>query len=174
MVAPGSTAPAAPGATRSEFGRLADGWTVEAITLANSNGMEARLITYGASIQSVLVPDRRGAIADVALGHATLADYVEHPQYFGATVGRVANRVAKGRFALDGRAYQVPVNNGPNSLHGGTQGFDKVVWEVVRVSEAPTPGVTLRYVSPDGEMGYPGTLTVTATYRLDETNTLSV
>jgi aldose 1-epimerase len=172
MVASGSTAPVAPGTGRSEFGRLPDGRTVEAITLANSNGMEARIIAYGASIQSVLVPDRRGALADVALGHAALDDYVEHPQYIGSTVGRVANRIAGGRFALDGRAYRVPINNGPNSLHGGTLGFDKVVWEVVAVTEAP--GVILRHVSPDGEMGYPGTLTVTATYSLDETNTLSV
>ncbi|MEA3048244.1 MAG: aldose 1-epimerase [Sphingomonadales bacterium] len=174
MVASGSTGPAAPGVTRSEFGRLADGRTVEAIGLANSNGMAARIVTYGAAIQSVMVPDRRGALADVALGHASLEDYVGHPQYFGATVGRVANRIADGRFTLDGRAYRVPVNNGPNSLHGGTQGFDKVVWEAIAVTDDPTPGVTLRYVSPDGEMGYPGTLTVTVAYRLDETNTLSV
>jgi aldose 1-epimerase len=161
-------------ASRSGFGTLPDGRAVEAITLTNANRLEARIITYGASIQSVLVPDRRGVLADVALGHASLDDYVEHPQYLGATVGRVANRIAKGRFTLDGRAYQVPVNNGPNSLHGGTTGFDKVVWTVVEVTKAPVPGVTLRYVSPDGEMGYPGTLTVAATYRLDEANTLSV
>jgi aldose 1-epimerase len=172
MVASGPPSAAETG--RSAFGTLADGRTVEAITLANANGVAARIITYGASIQSVVVPDRRGVSADVALGHASLEDYLEHPQYFGATVGRVANRIARGRFTLDGRTYQVPVNNGPNSLHGGTTGFDKVLWSVVEVTKAPVPSVTLRYVSPDGEMGYPGTLVVTATYRLEETDTLSV
>jgi aldose 1-epimerase len=175
MVASGLAAPSfVADASRSDFGELGDGRTVESITLANANGVEARIITYGASIQSLVVPDRRGVLADVVFGHAALDDYVEHPQYSGATVGRVANRIAKGRFTLDGDTYQVPVNNGPNSLHGGTKGFDKVVWTVVEVAKAPLPGVTLRYVSPDGEMGYPGTLTVTATYRLDEANTLSV
>jgi aldose 1-epimerase len=133
--------------------------------------MTARIISYGASIQSVLAPDRHGQLADVALGHSSLADYVEHPQFIGSTVGRVANRIAGGRFTLDGRSYRVPVNNGPNSLHGGTEGFDKVLWEVVDVNEA---GVTLRHVSPDGEMGYPGTLTATAEYRLAEDGTLSI
>ncbi|MEA3063556.1 MAG: aldose 1-epimerase [Sphingomonadales bacterium] len=174
MVASGWTAPAEAAVTRSDFGRLEDGRAVEAITLANSIGMEARIIAYGASIQSVLVPDRTGVFADVALGHASLEDYVGHPQYFGSTVGRVANRIAGGRFTLDGRAYRVPVNNGPNSLHGGTRGFDKVVWDVIAVTGDPAPSVTLRYISPDGEMGYPGALTVTATYSLDATNTLSV
>src|SRR6478672_10186193 len=116
--------------SRASFGTLADGQKVEAITLANSHGMSARVITYGASIQSVIVPDRHGQGADVALGYASLADYVDKPQYLGSTVGRVANRIAKGRFTLDGKAYQVPVNNGPNALHGGTKGLDKLVWAV--------------------------------------------
>src|SRR4051812_45335826 len=156
MIAPGSGAPTEPGAGRADFGTLADGRAVEAITLANGKGVQARIITYGASIQSVLVPDRGGVLADVALGHASLADYVDHPQYLGATVGRVANRIAGGRFTLDGRTYRVPVNNGPNSLHGGTQGFDKIVWEVIGVTSGPASSVALRYVSPDGDMGYPG------------------
>jgi aldose 1-epimerase len=158
------------GATRESFGRLADGRTVEAITLSRGD-LTARILTYGATLQSVLVPDRHGRVADVALGHAALQPYVEHRQYIGSTVGRVANRIAGGRFTLDGRNYQAPVNNGPNSLHGGTLGFDKVVWELIEAGEA---GVTLRYVSPDGEMGYPGRLTVTAEYRFGEDNTLSV
>lgn len=160
--------------SRAPFGALAGGEQVEAITLANGHGMSARIITYGASIQSVIVPDRRGERGDVALGYASLADYVDKPQYFGSTVGRVANRIARGRFSLDGKAYQVPVNNGPNSLHGGTKGFDKRVWEVVGTKDGPTASVTLRLVSADGDMGYPGTLTVTATYALDEKNQLSV
>jgi len=158
------------GATRESFGRLADGRTVDAITLSRG-GLTARILTYGATLQSLRAPGRDGAVADVALGHATLDDYVRHPQYFGSTVGRVANRIAGGRFSLDGRPYRVPVNNGPNSLHGGPEGFDKVVWEAIEVNEA---GVTLRHVSPDGEMGYPGKLTATAEYRIEEDDTLSV
>ena len=160
--------------SRAPFGTLADGQAVEAITLSNRHGMRATIITYGASIQAVVVPDRNGRGADVTLGYSTLHAYVDQPQYFGSTVGRVANRIAKGRFTLDGKSYQVPVNNGPNSLHGGTKGFDKVVWTVAETNGGPSASVTLRYVSPDGEMGYPGTLTVTATYALSDTNELSV
>jgi len=159
---------------RTSFGTLPDGRTVEAVTLANHTGMRVRLIAYGASIQAVLVPDRHGNLADVALGYPTLQAYLDQPQYFGSTVGRVANRIAKGRFTLDGRTYQVPVNNGPNSLHGGTKGFDKVLWTVADTRPGLSASVTFRYVSPDGEMGYPGTVTVTATYALNEANELSV
>lgn len=160
--------------TRSPFGALAGGEPVEAITLANRAGMRVRIITYGAGIQSVLVPDRDGRLADVALGHPTPADYVERPQYIGSTVGRVANRIAGGRFVLDGAAYQVPVNNGPNSLHGGARGFDKVNWEVIGTETGEAASVTLGLTSRDGDQGYPGTLKVTATYRLDEAKALSV
>jgi aldose 1-epimerase len=156
---------------RESFGILPDGGEVEAISLWNRRGMRVRIITYGASIQSVLVPDRDGTLADVALGHATLAEYLEQPQYFGSTVGRVANRIAGGRFTLDGHEYRVPVNNGPNSLHGGTCGFDKANWEVARSGEG---SVTLRHLSPDGDQGYPGTLMVSAMYTLGEENELSV
>ena len=135
---------------REPFGRLPGGQAVEAITLANRAGMSARIITYGASLQSVLVPDRDGALADVTLGHSTLAPYLDQPQYFGSTVGRVANRIASGRFSLDGAGYQVPVNNGPNSLHGGSAGFDKLNWEVLETGEGPLASVTLGLVSPDG------------------------
>jgi aldose 1-epimerase len=161
------------GATRESFGRLADGRNVEAITLERGP-LTARILAYGATLQSLCVPDRDGSVADVALGHATLDPYVEHPQFIGSTVGRVANRIARGRFVLDGRPYQVPINNGPNSLHGGPEGFDKVLWEIAELRDGSAPGVTLRHVSPDGEMGYPGTLTVTATYRLEDSETLSV
>ena len=161
-------------ASRARFGTLPDGRVVEAITLSNERGMSARIITYGASIQSVIVPDRHEELEDVTLGYPTLEAYLNQPQYFGSTVGRVANRIARGRFTLDGTEYQTPVNNGVNSLHGGTAGFDKVLWSVVSVREGATPSVTLRYVSPHGEMGYPGTLTTTATYSLDDSNTLSV
>ena len=159
---------------RDPFGTLPGGEAVEAITLANRAGMKARIITYGASLQSVLVADRDGAMADVTLGHAILEPYLDQPQYFGSTVGRVANRIAGGRFTLDGVDYHVPVNNGPNSLHGGSHGFDKANWEVLEVEDGPPASVTLGYVSPDGDQGYPGTLKVTATYSLNDDNILCV
>lgn len=161
-------------ARRSSFGELADGRPVAAVTLANGKGVSATIIAYGATLQSVVLPDRTGLKADVALGYDTIGDYVGKPQYFGSTVGRFANRIARGRFQLDGKAYQTPVNNGPNSLHGGTQGFDKLLWEVVDVKSGPTASVTLRHVSREGEMGYPGTLTAHATYMLDESNALTI
>ena len=159
------------GINRELFGTLPDGRQVEAIGLANDRGARIRVITYGASLQSVLVPDRAGTIADVLLGHANLAEYLDQPQYFGSTVGRVANRIAGGRFSLDGQDYRVPPNNGRNSLHGGIRGFDKANWEVADVGERR---VRLRHTSPDGDQGYPGTLTVTATFSLGDENALSV
>jgi len=160
-------APASAGdAKKSRFGTLPDGRAVTAVTLSNARGVSASIINYGATLQSLIMPDRNGRKADVALGHNELAPYLAKPQYFGATVGRFANRLAGGRFRLDGQTYQTPVNDGGNSLHGGTAGFDKVLWDVVSVKSGPVASVTLRYVSPDGDQGYPGTLTVDATYSL--------
>ncbi len=164
---------------RSEFGKLPDGQSVEAITLTNHKGVSATVITYGASLQALITPDRKGKPADIALGYADLGHYLSQPQYFGATVGRFANRIAAGKYSVDGASYQAPVNNGANSLHGGTKGFDKVNWKVVKVENGDTTGkggasVELEYVSPDGDMGYPGEMTVHATYSLDESNTLSI
>ncbi len=159
--------------SRAPFGELPGGQPVEAITLRNASGPCATVITYGAAIQSVMVADRDGRIADVALGYPTLDGYLAKSEYFGATVGRVANRIANGCFVLNGRTYQVPVNNGVNSLHGGTRGFDKRPWRVASIEDGARPGVTLELVSPDGDQGYPGTLTVQATYRL-EPDALSV
>ncbi|MDH7640971.1 aldose epimerase family protein [Sphingomonas oryzagri] len=159
---------------RKPFGQMPDGTAVEAITLANTKGMKATILTLGASVQSVVTPDRTGKPGDVVLGYDDLAGYIAKPNYFGATVGRVANRIAKGRFTLDGKEYQTPVNDGPNALHGGTKGFDKVVWTVVSATGGAKPSVTLRYVSPDGDQGYPGTLTATATYSLDDAGNLAV
>ena len=161
-------------ARRSAFGTLPDGRAVPAVTLSNGHGVSATVIAYGAALQSLVMPDRTGARADVALGYATLPEYLAKPQYFGATVGRYANRLALGRFTIDGQSFQTPVNDGPNSLHGGKQGFDKVLWEVASVHSGPVASVTLRYVSRDGDQGYPGTLTVDATYSLDEKNQLSI
>lgn len=173
-VSAGATTASAGEAERAEFGRMPDGRVVEAITLTNDSGVTVRIIALGAAIQSLVVPDRDGQMADVAIGYPTLDGYLAQPEYFGATVGRVANRIAGGRFVLDGKTYQTPVNNGPNALHGGTAGFDKVLWEVVAVRAGESPSVTLRYVSPDGDQGYPGELTTMATYALNGDNELAV
>ena len=161
-------------AKRATFGKLPDGRAVGSVTLSNARGVSATVIAYGASLQSVVLPDRTGKRADVALGYARIDDYLAKPQYFGGTVGRFANRIAAGRYKVDGQDYQAPVNNGVNSLHGGTTGFDKVLWDIVSVTSGPTASVTLRYVSPDGDQGYPGTMTVDATYSLDEQNQLTI
>ena len=161
-------------AKRSTFGKMPDGRAVTAVTLTNARGVSARVIAYGAALQSVIMPDRAGKREDISVGYDSFQPYLDTPQYFGGTVGRVANRIAKGRFQFNGQTYNVPVNNGPNSLHGGTTGFDKVLWEVVDVKSGPTASVTLRYVSPDGDQGYPGTLTTLATYSLDEANQLTI
>ena len=161
-------------AKQTEFGKLPDGQAVEAIKLTNHKGMSATIITYGASIQALSVPDRKGKAADIALGYADLGHYLSTPQYFGATVGRFANRIAAGKYTIDGVAYQAPVNNGANSLHGGTKGFDKVNWTVAAVKSGDTASVEMDYVSPDGDMGYPGTMTVHAVYALDEANQLTI
>ncbi len=160
--------------SQAEFGTLPDGRPVPAVTLTNRHGVAATVIAWGASLQSLVMPGRGGHRADVMLGYATLADYLGRPQYFGATVGRYANRIARGGFALDGHRYQVPLNDGPNSLHGGTLGFDKQLWVVTDVAGGSAGHVTLRHISPDGAMGYPGTLTVDATYRLGDDNRLTI
>jgi aldose 1-epimerase len=171
-----AAAPAHAGeAKRSTFGKLADGRAVPAVTLTNDNGLSATIIAYGATLQSVMLPDASGKTVDVALGYDNIEAYVAKGEYFGSTVGRFANRLAKGRFTLDGKAYRTPVNNGENALHGGTAGFDKVLWEVIEAkSGADSAHVTLRHVSRNGEMGYPGTLTVLATYTLDDKNQLKI
>ena len=156
-------------ASRAEFGTLPDGRKVEAITLEGSDGVKAVVINYGATLQSVVLPDRHGKLADVIVGPAVLQSYLSKPEYFGATVGRFANRIANGEFTLDGKTYRAPRNNGGNSLHGGDRGFDKVLWDIVAVGEGADASVTLRYVSPDGDQGYPGTLTALAIYSLKGT-----
>ncbi|HEY6916675.1 MAG TPA: aldose epimerase family protein, partial [Allosphingosinicella sp.] len=167
--------PAPQAGLRSEaFGRLPDGRRVEAITLSNTRGMWVRIITYGAAIQSAVMPDREGRFADVTLGHASIEGYLAGTNYFGATVGRVANRIARGQFSLDGKTYQVPVNNGPNALHGGADGFDRRLWTVLSANDGAAPSVTLGLTSADGDQGFPGTLAVTATYALGEDNALTV
>ena len=166
--------PATVTVTSTTFGTLPDGRAVPAVTLTNRHGVAATVIAWGAALQALIMPDGDGRRADVVLGYATLAEYVDRPQYFGATVGRFANRIARGRFTLDGATYQVPVNNGVNSLHGGIAGFDKQLWIVTEASGGTVGHVTLRHVSADGEQGYPGTLTVEATYSLDNDNRLTI
>jgi aldose 1-epimerase len=162
------------GITKSAFGTLADGTPVDLFTLRNSSGIEARVMTYGGIIVSLRTPDRSGTLGDVVLGFDSLASYVHDSPYFGAIVGRYANRIAKGRFTLDGRTYQLPVNNPPNSLLGGVWGFDMVVWDAAPFDRADGVGVVLSHVSPDGDQGYPGTLQLSATFTLTESDELRV
>ena len=161
-------------ANRENAGVLADGSTVEVITLTAANGVSATILSYGATLQKLIAPDSRGNLADVVLGYDHLSDYVDHPNYFGVTVGRFANRIAGGRFSLDGKSYQLPRNDGENSLHGGGQGYDKVVWQVVSVESGPTARAVFRHISPDGDAGYPGRVTATVTYSLDEAGNLGI
>jgi aldose 1-epimerase len=169
----GATGSYAAEATRGPFGTTPDGIAVEAVTLRASNGISASIISYGATLQTLFLPDRAGNLADVVLGYDNLADYVAKPQFFGSTVGRYANRIAGARFTLDGKTYSLAANNGPNALHGGTKGFDKVVWTITDVKSGPVASVTLTYTSRDGEEGYPGTLTSSITYSLDDNRTLT-
>lgn len=161
------------GVTSEPFGE-ADGQPVEKYTLTNRNGLSVSILTWGGIVQSLTVPDRDGHFDNVVLGFDNLDDYVEQSPYFGAIVGRYANRIAHGRFKLDGKHYQLPVNNGPNSLHGGTRGFDRHVWRASFDADPERPGLVLTHFSPDGEEGYPGNLRVSVTYRLSETNELGI
>ncbi|MEO5773593.1 MAG: aldose epimerase family protein [Sphingomicrobium sp.] len=160
---------------RTSFGKLSNGTQIDAVTLTNARGVSARIITWGATLQSLIAPDRAGRRADVALGFANAAAYEDHGSYFGASVGRFANRIADGRFSLDGKTYQLEKNNnGVTALHGGVKGFDKQVWKVLNVQAGPVASVTMGLTSPNGDQGYPGTLTVSVTYTLDEKNDLKV
>jgi aldose 1-epimerase len=157
-----------------DFGYLSDGRRIEIYTLRNTLGSEARIMTYGGVLVSLRVPDRYGDFADVVFGHDSLADYEQHRVFFGATIGRFGNRIAKGRFTLDGREYALATNNGENHLHGGRVGFDRVVW-AARPYASPEGGkLELNYTSPDGDEGYPGTLEATVTYALTEHNELTI
>lgn len=160
--------------THSDFGSLADGTPIDAVELSNSGGVSARIITLGATLQSLSVPDAQGKSADIVLGYDSAQQYLDDPQYFGATVGRYANRIANGRFTLDGKEYVLPTNDGPNHLHGGPQGLDKVVWTLAEVESGSPARAVFTYVSPDGEMGYPGRLELTAIYSLGDDNALTI
>jgi aldose 1-epimerase len=161
--------------SQAPFGKTTDGTPVEIYTLRNSKGMEARIMTYGGIIVSLKVPDKNGNFGDVVLGFDSLDGYVNDAYikgcpYFGALIGRYGNRIAKGKFTLDGKEYTLAINNAPNSLHGGQTGFDKRVWKATTFLTADGPVLQLTYLSKDGEEGYPGNLSVTATYTLTEDN----
>lgn len=160
--------------TRAPFGSVPDG-PVDVFTIANASGMEVRAMTLGGIILSLRVPDRHGALDDVVLGFEEAAPYLNPSgPYFGAIVGRYANRIANGRFALDGATYKLAANNGPHHLHGGIKGFDKVLWAAAPFENASGAGVVFTRTSPDGEEGYPGALRVEVTYTLNDRNELSV
>jgi aldose 1-epimerase len=159
---------------RASFGSLADGTRIDAVDLTSRAGIRVRIITLGARIQSLYAPDRTGKLGDIVLGFASPQEYFDDGNYFGATVGRFANRIGKGRFTLDGHTYQVAINDHGNSLHGGTPGFDKRVWKIDATHGGPSASVVMSYVSPDGEEGYPGTLHVSVTYTLTDSGELRI
>ena len=173
MIIGGMTvAKAATNVTKADFGRTKEGTPVQIYTLANSKGMEARIMTYGGIVVSLKAPDRNGAMADVVLGFDSLKAYEENNSpYFGALIGRYGNRIGHARFALDGKEYTLEKNNGENTLHGGSHGFNTKVWTA---RQLPDGGLELTYVSPDGEEGFPGKLTLVVVYRLTEANALEI
>ena len=161
-------------AKRAPFGKLPDGTAIEAVTLSGSNGVSARIMTLGATLQSLNAPDRNGKVADITLGYDDAASYASAPNFWGQTIGRYANRIAGGRFTLDGKAYQLPLNDKTNTLHGGTVGFDKLVWKIVSVADGAQAKVVMTLTSPAGDQGYPGTLMAKVTYALDDKGALTI
>jgi len=159
---------------RAPFGKLPDGIVVERVTLRGDNGFQAAILPFGATLQSLVVPDRNGNCDDIVLGFDDFDGYLAQRKFFGATVGRYANRIAGARFVLDGAAVTLDANNGPNALHGGLQGFDRKLWRIVELTDSPGPTLVLERESPDGEEGYPGNLATRVTYRVRSTMELSV
>ena len=168
-----SSLSASPSVTSKPFG-TADGKEVSLYTLRNASGAEATITNYGGIVVTLLVPDRTGKMVDVVLGYDDLAGYIKTTPYFGALIGRYGNRIAQGKFTLDGKTYPLATNDGANSLHGGLKGFDKVVWSGRPVESKLGAALELTYLSKDGEEGYPGNLAVTAVYTLTNDNSLRV
>jgi aldose 1-epimerase len=162
------------GITKQSFGKTADGQNVDLYTLRNVHGVEAKITNYGGIVTSLKVPDRRGKFDDVVLGFNDLDSYLKGHPYFGAIIGRYGNRIAKGRFTLNGVEYKLAVNNGENTLHGGIKGFDKVVWTAQDSKTRLGPSIALTYLSKDGEEGYPGNLNVKVVYTLTNNNELRI
>jgi aldose 1-epimerase len=159
---------------KQEFGQTPDGNAVEAYTAYNSQGASAKFISYGATLAELHVKDSKGKLGDIVLGFDDLQGYLSNHPFFGATIGRYANRIAKGTFTLDGQRYDLPINNAPNSLHGGDQGFNRRIWKGEALNLADGAGVRFSYVSKDGEQGYPGDVTVAVTYVLTNKNELKI
>lgn len=160
--------------TKSNFGKLPDGTAVELYTLSNSGGITCKIITYGGIITELHVPDKNGRAGNIVLGFDNLEQYLAGHPYFGAIIGRFGNRIAKGRFTLEGKTHSLAINNGPNHLHGGLKGFDKVIWKATPSETADSASLKLTYTSADGEEGYPGKLDITVTYTLTDKNELRI
>ena len=160
--------------TKADFGKTSEGQAVEIYTLHNSKGAEARIMTYGGIVQSLSMPDKNGKFADVVLGYDNLQGYIDKTPYFGALIGRYGNRIGGAKFTLEGNPYTLATNNGPNTLHGGLKGFDKVVWTAKPSVGIRGPQLVLAYFSKDDEEGFPGNLEVTAIYTLTEDNELKL
>lgn len=158
---------------KSDFGALADGSKADLYTLTNESGMEVKITNYGGTITSWTAPDKDGQYENITLGYETVEDYVAGSPYFGAIIGRYGNRIAGGKFSIGDHTYQLPLNDGPNALHGGEKGFDKVLWEATPVDGAE-PQLKLSYTAADGEQGYPGNLEITVTYTLQKDNSLKI
>ncbi|HWE64236.1 MAG TPA: aldose epimerase family protein [Chloroflexota bacterium] len=173
MSAAGPSTPPPASVTGERFGAV-DGQAVDRYTLTNAQGMVVKILTYGGIIQTIEVPDRDGRRANVTLGFAHVDEYLRQSAYFGAIVGRYANRLAGGAFTLDGVTYRVPITDGPNALHGGAKGFDRHLWQATEVIEGDTVGVRLSRLSPDGEEGFPGALAVEVTYTISADNALRI
>jgi len=169
----GPLAPPAAPLTHEPYGKLGE-QPIERYTLSNAHGLVVRVITYGATVTELHVPDRSGQLGDIVLGFDRLEDYVQHASFFGATVGRVANRIANAHFELGGKQYALAANSPPHHLHGGNKGWDKVVWSAEPLASERGPALQLRYVSKDGEEGYPGTVTATTVYTLTDTDDLEI
>lgn len=160
--------------SKEAFGQLPDGQQADLYTLTNANGMTVNITNYGGIITKLTAPDKNDQWADVVLGFDSLAPYLSGHPFFGALVGRYGNRIAKGKFKLNGQEYSLAINNGPNALHGGTKGFDKVIWKATEIKQDSVVGLQLEYTSKDMEEGYPGNLTVKVVYTLDNDNALSI
>ncbi len=160
--------------SQTDFGKTADGKSTMLYTLKNTQGMEVRISNYGGTITHWLAPDKNGQLEDIVLGYDSLAGYLKESPYFGAIIGRYGNRIAKGKFTLNGKNYTLAVNNGVNTLHGGLQGFDKQVWDTETINAHDEVGLKMTYLSKDGEEGYPGNLAVTVTYLLKNDNSLQI
>ncbi len=160
--------------SKEAFGQLPDGQQADLYTLTNANGMTVNITNYGGIVTKLTAPDKNGQWADVVLGFDSLPPYLSGHPFFGALVGRYGNRIAKGKFKLNGQEYSLAINNGPNALHGGTKGFDKVLWKATEIKKDSVVGLQLEYTSKDMEEGYPGNLTVKVVYTLDNENALTI